>query len=240
MWVAAPPSTSTMPDLAVVAAGVLLEQPLQGDHGGGAVVEVGERLALVGDVGVGLGGDRADPGDRGRDGRPDGQELRGDGHAPGLAVGGAGHDGEGHSRDPSEPSPRRHDATITGCLRSATRGCTMADAPAGSGSPTSVTTAASSPRSASTRSARGSGCRCRCSTSSPPPTCRPGAGRASRCRSSIAPARRSPPVLVGAARGPLRCQAGAPGRQRPAGRELRCSTPSPTRSWSVALVVSAP
>ena len=53
-------------DLAVVAALVLLEQPLQGDRGGGAVVEVGQGLALVGDVGVGLGGDGADPGDGGR------------------------------------------------------------------------------------------------------------------------------------------------------------------------------
>ena len=55
-------------DLACVAAGVVLEQPLQGDRRVGAVVEVGERLALVGDVGVGLGGDRADAGHRRRHG----------------------------------------------------------------------------------------------------------------------------------------------------------------------------
>ena len=48
-------------DLAVVAPVVLLEQPLQGDRRGRALVEVGEGQALVGDVGVGLGGDRADP-----------------------------------------------------------------------------------------------------------------------------------------------------------------------------------
>ena len=87
-------------DLAVVAALVLLEQPVQRDRGGGAVVEVGQREALVGDVGVGLGGDGADTGHRGGHGRAHGQELRGDGHAPGLAVGGAGHDREGHVRGP--------------------------------------------------------------------------------------------------------------------------------------------
>ena len=94
-------------DLAVVAALVLLEQPLQGDRGGGAVVEVGERQALVGDVGVGLGGDGADPGHGGRHGGPDGQELGGDGHAPRLAVGGPGHDREGHGREDSEPDAAR-------------------------------------------------------------------------------------------------------------------------------------
>ena len=54
-------------DLPVLAAGVLLDQPLQGDRCGGALVHVGEREALVGDVGLGLGGDRADAGDRGRE-----------------------------------------------------------------------------------------------------------------------------------------------------------------------------
>ena len=86
------------PDLPVVAALVVLEQPLQRDRGGRALVEVGEGLALVGDVGVGLGGDGADAGHGGRHDRPDGQELRGDGDAPRLTVGGAGHDREGHGR----------------------------------------------------------------------------------------------------------------------------------------------
>ena len=84
-------------DLAVVAALVLLEQPLQRDRRGGAVVEVGEGQALVGHVGVGLGRDGADAGDGGRDGGADGQELGGDGDAPGLTVGGAGHDRERHA-----------------------------------------------------------------------------------------------------------------------------------------------
>ena len=97
MWVAALPSTSTMPTWRWSRPVVLLDQPLEGDRGGRAVVEVGERQALVGDVGVGLGGDGADPGDGGRHGRPHGQELGGDGHAPGLSVGGPGHDREGHA-----------------------------------------------------------------------------------------------------------------------------------------------
>ena len=101
MWVAAPPSASTMPDLPVVAAVVLLEQPLERDRGGGAVVEVGERQALVGDVGVGLGGDGADLRHGGRYDGADGQELRGDGDAPRLTVGGASHDGERHGAEPS-------------------------------------------------------------------------------------------------------------------------------------------
>ena len=88
-------------DLAVVAALVLLEQPLQRDRGGRALVEERERLALVGDVGPGLGRDRADLGDRGRDDRPDGEELRRDRHPPRLAVGGAGHDRERHAGDRS-------------------------------------------------------------------------------------------------------------------------------------------
>ena len=54
---------------------VVLEQPLQGDRRGGAVVEVGERLALVGDVGVGLGGDGADAGHGGGHGRPTARNL---------------------------------------------------------------------------------------------------------------------------------------------------------------------
>ena len=89
-------------DLAVVAALVVLEQPLQRDRGGRAVVEVGERLALVGDVGVGLGRDRADPGHRGRHGGADGEELGGHGHPPRLAVGGPGHDRERHVRTLAE------------------------------------------------------------------------------------------------------------------------------------------
>ena len=67
-------------DLAVVAALVVLEQPLERDRGGRAVVEVGQRLALVGDVGVGLGGDGADPGHRSGHGGAHGEELGGDGH----------------------------------------------------------------------------------------------------------------------------------------------------------------
>ena len=47
-------------DLAVVAAIVLLEQPVERDRRRRALVEVGKRKSLVGDVGVGLGGDRAD------------------------------------------------------------------------------------------------------------------------------------------------------------------------------------
>ena len=77
-----------MPDLAVVATVVLLEQPLEGDRRGRALVEMGEGEALVGDVGVGLGRDGADAGDGGRDRRADGEELRGDGHPPRLTVGG--------------------------------------------------------------------------------------------------------------------------------------------------------
>ena len=55
-------------DLPVVATLVLLEQALQGHLGGGAVVEVGQGQTLVGDVGVGLSGDGADPGHRRGDG----------------------------------------------------------------------------------------------------------------------------------------------------------------------------
>ena len=88
-------------DLAVVAALVLLQQAVQGHRCGRPVVEVGEREALVGDVGVGLGGDRADLGDRRRHHRPHGQELRGHGHPPRLAVVGPGHDREGHAAEPS-------------------------------------------------------------------------------------------------------------------------------------------
>jgi hypothetical protein len=83
-------------DLAVLAPLVLLEQPEQRDGRGRALVEVGERETLVGHVGVGLGRDGTDAGDRGRHRRTDGQELRGNGHAPRLTVGGAGHDRERH------------------------------------------------------------------------------------------------------------------------------------------------
>ena len=92
-------------DLAVVALVVVLEQPLQRDRRGRPVVEVGQGQALVGDVGVGLGGDRADPGHRGGYGGPDREELRGDGHPPRLSVGGPGHDRERHGPHDSEPGP---------------------------------------------------------------------------------------------------------------------------------------
>ena len=90
-------------DLPLVAALVLLEQPVQRHRRGRAVVEVRQGQALVGDVGVRLGRDRADSGDRGRYGGPDGEELRRHGHPPGLSVGGPGHDREGHGPHDSEP-----------------------------------------------------------------------------------------------------------------------------------------
>ena len=90
------------PDLAVVTTGVLLEQPLQSHRGGGAVVEMRERLALVGDVRPGLGGDGADARHGGGYGGAHGQELGGDGDPPGLAVGGSGHDREGHAAESSD------------------------------------------------------------------------------------------------------------------------------------------
>ena len=93
-------------DLAVVAALVLLEQPQQRDRRGRPGVEVGERQSLVGDVGVGLGGDGTHAGHGGRHGGPDGQELRGHGHPPGLSVGGPGHDRERHARDLSAVATR--------------------------------------------------------------------------------------------------------------------------------------
>ena len=86
------------PDLPVVASVVLLEEPEQGHRGGGAVVEMRERQALVGDVGVGLGGDGTHLRDGGRYDGADGQELGGDGDTPRLTVGGASHDGERHAR----------------------------------------------------------------------------------------------------------------------------------------------
>ena len=106
MCEAAPPSTSTMPTWRWSRLVVLLEQPLQRDRRGRAVVEVGQGLALVGDVGVRLGGDGADPGHRGRYGGPDGEELRRHGHAPRLSVGGPGHDRERHGPHDSEPHAR--------------------------------------------------------------------------------------------------------------------------------------
>ena len=83
--------------LPVLASLVLLDQPVEGDLRGRAVVEVRQPEVLEGEVGVGLRGDGADPGCRCRHGGPDGQELRGDGDAPGLAVVGPGHDREGHA-----------------------------------------------------------------------------------------------------------------------------------------------
>ena len=82
--------------LAVVASVVLLEQPLEGDRRGRALVEVGERESLVGDVRVGLRGHRPDTGHGGRYDGAHGQELGGDGDAPRLTVGGSRHDGERH------------------------------------------------------------------------------------------------------------------------------------------------
>ena len=156
-------------DLAVVAALVVLEQPLQRDRGGRAVVEVGERLALVGDVGVGLGGDRADAGHRGRYGGADGEELGGHGHPPRLSVGGPGHDRERHGRDPSDDrsglcAPRPEAGLDV-------RGELDRVLPAARLPVASAATAGSSPRSRSTRSAAACSCRSRCSTSWSPPTC---------------------------------------------------------------------
>ena len=96
MWLAALPSTSTMPTWRWSRPSSSSSSRCSATGRGGAVVEVGERQALVGHVGVGLGRDGADPGDGGRDGGTHGQELGGDGDPPGLTVGGAGHDRERH------------------------------------------------------------------------------------------------------------------------------------------------
>jgi hypothetical protein len=80
----------------VLACLVLLDQPVEGDLRGGAVVEVRQPEVLEGEVGVGLRGDGADPGRRCRHGGPDGQELGGHGDAPRRTVVGPGHDREGH------------------------------------------------------------------------------------------------------------------------------------------------
>lgn len=84
------------PYLSAVAPRVGLEEMAQGLHSGrvGGQPREGERL--VGDVGVGLGGNRADAGNSRRNRCANGQELRGDGDAPRLAVGRPGNDGEGH------------------------------------------------------------------------------------------------------------------------------------------------
>ena len=82
--------------LPVLAALVLLDQPVEGDLRGRAVVEVGQPEVLEGQVGVRLRGDGADPGRRCRHGGPDRQELGGHGDAPRLAVVGPGHDRESH------------------------------------------------------------------------------------------------------------------------------------------------
>ena len=83
-------------ELAVVAALVVLDQPLERDRGVRAVVEVGESLALVGDVRLGLGRDRPDPGDRRRHRGAHREELGCHRHPPRLAVVGPGHDRERH------------------------------------------------------------------------------------------------------------------------------------------------
>ncbi len=168
------------PDLPVVAALVLLDQRLHHLGGGGAGVEVGERQALVGHVGVGLGGDRADP----RDGRghrgSHREELGGDGDTPGLTVVGPGHDRERHAPETSHPRTPGSDIRLP-CPRG--RRPTMGACCTDWGSRAWASTAASSPRSPWTPSAAGCSCRSRCSTSWSPP-------RSAWCRS--APRSRSP------------------------------------------------
>ena len=142
-------------DLPVVASVVLLEEPEQGHRRGGPVVEVRERQPLVGDVGVGLGGDGTDLRHGGRYDGTDGQELRGDGDTPRLTVGGASHDGERHARS----------LAITVCPQGALkledgRGAAATRVP-GRRSPPTLRGRAG----ASTRSVAASGCRSRCSTS---------------------------------------------------------------------------
>ena len=92
-------------DLAVVAALVLLQEALDRDRGGRPLVQVGQGEALVGHVRLGLGGDGTDPCHGRRDGRSDGQELRGHGHAPGGFSGdrieGLCNEGERHASDPN-------------------------------------------------------------------------------------------------------------------------------------------
>ncbi len=109
VWEAAPPSTSTMPTWRWSRPSSSSSSRWSATDGGRALVEVGEGEPLVGDVGVGLGGDRADLGHGGRHHRPDGQELGGDGHPPRLSVVGPGHDREGHAQTLETrrpPSPR--------------------------------------------------------------------------------------------------------------------------------------
>jgi len=94
--VAALPSGVDDAGLSVFPLVVLLDETVERDLGGGALVEMGQAEVLVGEVGVRLGRDGADLGRRRRYGGPDGQELRRDGDPPGVAVVGPGHDGEGH------------------------------------------------------------------------------------------------------------------------------------------------
>ena len=69
---------------------------VEGDLGGGAVVEVGQSEVLEGEVGVGLGGDGTHARRGRRDRRSDRQELGGHSDAPRLTVVGPGHDRERH------------------------------------------------------------------------------------------------------------------------------------------------
>ena len=168
MWVAAPPSTSTMPTCRWSRPSSSSSRRCRATSGGGAVVEVGEGQALVGDVGVGLGGDGADPGDRRRDGRADGQELGGDGDAPRLVRRRSGPRSRRSCADPSRGRSVRSQP-ISACLQPA-RGsrmdgcCTRLGFPSIGGHRRFVTAIG-----VDAVGSAGCSCRSRCSTSSPSP-----------------------------------------------------------------------
>ena len=128
-------------DLALLALLVLLEQPDQRHRRGRAVVEVRQGQPLVGHVRVRLGSNRADSGDRGRYGGPDGEELRSHRHPPRLSVGGPGHDRERHGPHDSEPEHDRRGRYLLALNRG--RGPTIDGCSIGSASRPSAATGGS-------------------------------------------------------------------------------------------------
>lgn len=86
-------------DLSMVTARVIFDEALDGGTRGGALVKEAEADAFPSDIGIGLGGERADTGDGRRNCRTNSQEFAGDSDSPGVAVSGSSDNREGHGRN---------------------------------------------------------------------------------------------------------------------------------------------